>query len=226
MLGLRNWAAVGLVLAGLSPVGVRAQDAGTAGVMTLDDLRVYMETMHIKDADERGVRVQMQAQKSQLPPWFPQNVLDEMTTRMLTADLPALEYPFVKSCVNAQEMHALTALFATPDGQRYVLAATGGMVAKEATGTDPLAAHQQMLKEDHGLPMQAIEGLPREQRALVKKVMASGAMNCFGAGFQKASGAVTDARTSAARQVIAERRSELQAAQQKFESEHPAAAAK
>jgi hypothetical protein len=194
--------------------------------MTVADLRVYMDVLHIKDADERGVRAQMELQKKQLPPWWPPAVMDELTKQMLTVDFAALEYPFVKPCMNAADMKALTALFETPEGQAYANKTTGAMVAKEAGGADAHSAHEQMEKEDRGMPAAALNKLPVAQRERVTRMFQTGVMECISEGFRKGSVAVSDARTQAARQVVEEHHAELQAAKEKYEAANPAPRAK
>jgi hypothetical protein len=214
--------AAGTLWAGACGYGQTASKAVT-DEMSLADLRAYMDVLHIRDADERGVRVQMEAQKKQLPPWFPPALLDEMTTAMLKVDFAAVEYPFVKPCLSGAGIHAMTAMFATPEGQAYANKATGAMVDKEAKGKDPLTAHQEMEKEDSGLPSGAIEKLPPAQRELVNSAFKSGSFDCLSDGFRKGSVEVTTARTQAAREALLPHRAELQAAKEKYDAANPAA---
>jgi hypothetical protein len=204
-LALGNWAAVGQT---------------TSGEMTLAELRAYMDVLHIKEADEQGVRAQM---KTQVPEWFPANVKDAIIEQMLSVDFAALEYPFVKSCGSSADIQALMALFSTPEGQAYARKATGTMVAKEAAGTDALEAHEQMEKEDRGLPPAALNRLTPAQRERVLRVMKAGVVACLSNGFKTGSQAVSEARTSAVQQVVHEHGAELGAAKRKYDESHTAA---
>ena len=213
--------AVGVFGMGLSGYAQTTAKSAT-DEMSLADLRAYMDVLHIKDADERGVRVQMEAQKKQLPPWFPPSIVDEMTTEMLKVDFAAIEYPSVKTCLTGSGIRAMTAMFATPDGQAYANKLTGTIVDSEAKGSDAVAAHQQAEKEDSGVPAGALEKLAPAQRDLVEDVFKSGAMDCLGTGFGKGNEALTEARTQAARQVVQAHRVELQAAKDKYDAANPA----
>jgi len=215
-----------VVAAGVLCVGVcgyaQSADKPVNSEMTLADLRAYMDSLHIIEADERGVRVQMEAQKKQLPPWFPSAVVDEMTTAMLAIDYTALQYPFVKACLTSAGTQAMTAMWATPGGQAYANHATGAIFDKEAKGTDADSAHEQVEKEIDGMPTSVIEKLPPAQKILVEKAFSDGAVNCLSEGFHAASVAMTNARTQAARQVVQAHRPELQAAKEKYDAANPA----
>jgi hypothetical protein len=194
--------------------------------MTVADLRGYMNALHIPEADERGVRAGMKLQKPQLPPWWPQDVFDEMITVMLKVDLPAIEYPFVKPCLSSPDMQAMTHFWATPGGDAYARKITGGMVAKEAKGTTPLEAHNQEVQEDAGLPMEALTQLPAEEQKQVQRIMTGPALDCLGEGFQKASAAVDIERNRVVREMLQERRPQILAAKAKYEAAHPEASGK
>jgi hypothetical protein len=219
---LRSSIAVSILGVSLCGFGQTAEKPAT-DEMSLADLRAYMDVLHIKEADERGVRVQMEAQKKQLPPWFPPALVDDMTTAMLKVDFAALEYPFVKPCLSGAGIHAMTAMFATPEGQAYANKATGSMVDKEAKGADPLKAHQEMEKEAGALPAGAIEKLPSAQRDLVNSAFKSGSFDCLSKGFHNGSVEVQSARTQAAREVLLPHQAELQAAKEKYDAANSAA---
>jgi hypothetical protein len=200
-----------------------AQSAATASEMALDDFRHYLDVLHIREADERGVRVQSKAQLAQLPPWFPPSVWDEIVASELKVDFAPIEYSYVKSCTSSDEIKALGAMFATPEGQQYAARMTGGIVEKEAQGISPTVARESAVDHDTGLPLKALDRLSASDRAHVKDLFGRNAMDCMSSGFQKANVDVTDARTKAAREVIAAHRDELMAASQKYEAEHPTA---
>ncbi len=186
--------------------------------MSLDDLRQYFVVTHIKEADERGVQVQMDAQKAKMPAWWPADVNDAITQAMLGVDLPALEYPFVKSCMSSPDAHALMALFQTPEGQTYINRATGAMVQAEANGASASAAKQEQMQKDPGVPSAALQRLSAPERQRVLRLLSSSAVNCMNNGFHQASVAVGQARTEAANKVVEEHRSELQAAKAKYDA--------
>jgi hypothetical protein len=96
------------------------------------------------------------------------------------------------------------------------------MVDKEAKGTDAMAAHQEVEKEDSGLPTGALDKLPPAQRELVKHAFKSGALDCLGEGFRKGAVEVKNARTQAARKVLLVHQAGLQAAKEKYEAANPA----
>jgi hypothetical protein len=197
-----------------------AQSVAPAPEMTLDEFRHYLDVLHIKDADERGVRVQSKAQLAQLPPWFPPTVWDEMVASELKVDFAPIEYGYIKPCASSTEIKALTAMFATPEGQQYAAKMTGNMVDKEAQGTSATSAREFEVDHDTGLPVKALESLSASDRTHLQALLGRNGVDCMSSGFQKASVDVTDARTKAAREVIASHRDDLMAAKQKYETEH------
>lgn len=214
---VRSVAAV--LVAGLSLLGF-AQSAPQADPMTAEDLRAYMDALHLKQVEEQAVRAQMDAQKAKLPPWWPADVTETMVQQMLNVDSAALEFPFVKSCMSSSELHTMMALFSTPEGKAYVQNGMGQMVQKEANGASAEAAHQQAMKEDKGLPPAALNHLPPPQRQVALRVLQHGALQCMSSGFSQGGAAVADARTKIAQQVVQEHRAELQAAKQKYDQAH------
>jgi hypothetical protein len=186
--------------------------------MTVTDLRAYMDALHIGEADERGVRAGMKSQRSQWPPWWPQDVFDEMITVMLKVDLPAIEYPFVKPCLSSPDMQAMTHFWTTPEGDAYGRKITGGIVAKEANGTTALEAHNQEVQEDSGLPMSALDHLPAEEQKQLRRIIAGPALDCLGNGFQKASAEVDAERNRVVRTLIQQHRPQIMAAKEKYEA--------
>jgi hypothetical protein len=196
-----------------------AQSAPQA--MTMDEFRHYLDVLHIKEADERGVRAQSEAQLAQLPPWFPRSVWDEILDDELKVDFAAIEFPYVKSCASSDEITALSAMFSTPEGQQYAAKVTGGMVDSEARGMSAAAARESELDHDTGLPLGVLDHLSPSDRAHIKDIFSRDGTRCMSSGFQKASVDITDARTTAARAVIAAHREELMAAKQKYLAEHP-----
>ena len=190
--------------------------------MTLDEFRHYIDVLHIKEADERGVRVQMKAQAGQYPPWWPAQVTDSMIASMLQVDFAALDYNYVKGCVSSQDLAVLTTVFATPEGQQYVAKMTGSMVEQEAKGVSPGDARDSAVDRDTGLPAGALSKLTPAEKERVKVLITGGAMDCMNSGYKKASVDITDARTKAVKAVVAEHRGELIDAKTKYEAAHPA----
>ncbi len=190
--------------------------------MTLDEFRHYIDVLHIKEADERGVRVQMKAQGGQLPPWWPAQVTDSMIASMLQVDIAALDYNYVKGCVSSPDIAVLTTMFATPEGQQYVAKMTGGMVEQEGKGVSPGDARESAVDHDTGLPAGALLKLTPAEKERVKVLLTGDAMDCMNSGYKKASIDITDARTKAVKAVVAEHRDELIDAKTKYEAAHPA----
>ena len=188
--------------------------------MTIDDFRHYAEVLHLKDADERGVRVQMKSLAAQFPPWWSASWTEEMTLSMLQVDFVAVDYSYAKSCASSAEIGALSAMFATPEGQTYAAKVTGGQVEGEANGLSPTVAREQVVDHDTGLPLAALDRLSTADRKLVVELMRHHAFDCMSSGFKKASVDITDERTKAARNVIAKHHDELMAAKEKYESSH------
>jgi len=196
--------------------------SGPSKDMTLDEFRHYIDVLHIKEADERGVRIQMKTQAAQLPPWWPAQVTDSMIASMLQVDFAALDYNYVKGCVSSQDLTVLTTVFATPEGQQYVAKMTGSMVEQEAKGVSPGDARESAVDRDTGLPAGALSKLTPAEKERVKVLITGGAMDCMNSGYKKASVDITDARTKAVKAVVAEHRDELIDAKTKYEAAHPA----
>jgi hypothetical protein len=194
----------------------------SAPEMTTSDFAHYLDVLHIREADERGVRVQSKTQQSQLPTWFPPTIWDEMVESELKVDFASIEFSYVKTCASSAEITALSVMFATPEGQQYAAKMIGGMVNKEAQGMSATSARESEIDHDTGLPLKALEHLSVSDRAHIKELLGRDGLNCMSSGFQKASVDVTDARTKAARAVVASHREELMVVRQKYEAEHPA----
>jgi hypothetical protein len=190
--------------------------------MTLDEFRHYLDVMHIKEADERGVRAQMKVEATQLPVWWPSQVTDLMITSMLQVDYLGLNYAYVKGCASSHDIGLLTAIFSTPAGQQYVAKVTGSMVEQEGKGVSPMNARDAEIDHDTGLPAGSMQGLSAPEKEQVKVLLSGGALDCMNSGYKKASVDITDARTKAARAVIAEHRDEITRAKTKYEAAHPA----
>lgn len=198
--------------------GFAAAQTTNSKPMTLDEFRHYIDVLHIKDSDERGVRASMKAEAAQFPPWWPASVNDAMISSMLQIDIAAIDYEYVKTCASSEDLAALTMMFATPDGQAYVNTMTGDMVSQEAKGMKADAARDAAMDHDTGLPAGALAKLSSSELSRVKTMVAGGAMDCMNSGYKKAGVDISDARTKAARAVVAEHRDELIAAKSKFEA--------
>jgi hypothetical protein len=199
-----------------------AAQSASSKEMTLDEFRHYVDVLHVKQADERGVRAQMKAQANQFPIWWPADVTDEITAGVLQVDLAALNYPYVKNCVSSEDLGVLTALFATPEGQQYVAREAGGIVDQEGKGVDPRVARDAAIDNDTGMPLGALKRLSVAQQARVKVLFAGDAMDCMNSGFKKANVDVSDARAKIVRAIVVKDHAELVNAEKKYEAAHPA----
>jgi hypothetical protein len=177
---------------------IASAQAPAPNQMTFDEFRHYLDVLHVKETDERGARASMKAQDAQVPPWWPSAISDEMLRRELQVDFAGINYSYVKSCLSSPNVDALTAMFATPEGQQYLSKMMGNIVEKEGDGISATAAREAELDHDTGLPAGALQRLSAEQRARVKQMIAGGAMDCMNSGFKKASIDIADARAKAA----------------------------
>jgi len=201
---------------------VAAAQSPPSKEMTLDEFRHYFQVLHIKEADERGVRAQMKAQENQLPPWWPAQMTDQMISTMLQVDSAALDYNYVKGCASSEDIQVLTKMFATPAGQQYVDKITGGMVDQESKGVSAYDAREAAIDHDTGLPAGALEKLTPVERSRIKVLVTKGTMDCMNSGYKKASVDISDARTKAVKALVAEHMADLAEAKTKYEATHPA----
>ncbi len=209
-----------IFVAAICTVTISSAQTVSSPQMTLDEFRHFLDVMHIKDADERGVRLQMKATVAQLPVWWPAHITDLMITSMLQVDFPGINYGYVKSCTTSHQIALLTEIFSTADGQRYVAKATGNMVEQEGKGINPADARESVIDRDTGIPNGAFQGLAPAEKSEAKTLFTGDVMNCMNNGYKKASIDVTEARTQAARAVIAEHKDEIAEAKAKYDAAH------
>ena len=107
--------------------------------VTEEQLRTYFAVCHVTDISRQLTHEKLEAQRKQLPAWYPQSVWDEIEDAVDKMDMPLVTLPIYQKYLSEGDARMLIE-FATPQGQeaaRKFLAAT---VQAQHSGLTPMQA--------------------------------------------------------------------------------------
>ena len=113
--------------------------------VTLDQLRRFEDVAAITEVTHGLLQRGFLQQKSQLPPWWPETIWNEMVENILKVDKVAIDLPFYQQCYSQQEARFFIHLFETPGGHAYARHMVGLEAEKIGDGASVSDARTSMM---------------------------------------------------------------------------------
>jgi hypothetical protein len=110
--------------------------------ITEEQLRTYFAICHVSDISRQLTHEKMEAQRKQLPAWYPQSVCDEIEDTVDKIDMPMVVLPLYQEYLSDGDARMLIDLFATPQGQQAVRKFLEATVQAQHSGLTPMEARE------------------------------------------------------------------------------------
>jgi hypothetical protein len=111
--------------------------------ITEEQLRTYFAVCHFAPVSRQLTHEKLEAQRQQLPPWYPQSVWDEIEDAVDKIDMPALALPIYRKYMSEADAKMMTEVFASPQGQELVRKFMEATVQAQHAGLTPMQARDQ-----------------------------------------------------------------------------------
>jgi hypothetical protein len=111
--------------------------------VTEEQLRTYFAVCHVSGVSRQLTHEHLEAQREQLPPWYPKNVWDEIEDAVDKIDLPAVALPIYQKYLSETDAKMLIELFASPQGQELVKKFLDLNVQAQHAGLTPMQARNE-----------------------------------------------------------------------------------
>lgn len=108
--------------------------------VTEEQLRTYFAICHVPAVSRQLTHEKLEAQRQQLPPWYPQSVWDEIEDAIDKIDLPLLALPVYRKYMSETDAKMMIELFASPQGQELVRKFLEATVQAQHSGLTPMEA--------------------------------------------------------------------------------------
>jgi hypothetical protein len=113
--------------------------------VTEEQLRAYFAVCHIATVNRPLIHEKLEAQRRQLPEWYPRTVWDEIEKAIEAIDLPWVALPTYQKYMSENDVQFLTRFMATPQGQKLLVDFWEANIRAQHAGVTPLDAHNQRL---------------------------------------------------------------------------------
>lgn len=110
--------------------------------ITEQQLRTYFAVCHVSDVSRQLTHEKMEAQRKQLPSWYPGFVWDEIEDAVDKMDMPLVVLPVYQKYLSEGDARMLIELFATPQGQQAVQKFLEATVQAQHSGFTPMQARE------------------------------------------------------------------------------------
>lgn len=108
--------------------------------VTEEQLRTYFAVCHVSAVSRQLTHEKLEAQRQQLPPWYPQPVWDEIEEAVDKIDMPKLALPIYQKYISETDAKLMIQLFASPQGQELVRKFLEATVQAQHAGLTPMQA--------------------------------------------------------------------------------------
>lgn len=187
--------------------------------ITLDQLRIFMQRMHLVESTQKLTMEEAERQRATLPVWFPPAVWDAVEKKIMDIDVAQVELPIYQRYVSRETADALILFLQGPLGdqiadivlpRRMAVARTGalGSEAEEKT-------MEQVTQSDLDLGTKRLSQLPPADRQRVIQSRQS-IMSIWKPASDELAASYDNLVNSVVHKEIAAHNSELQAAQQAY----------
>lgn len=127
--------------------------------ITEEQIRDYFSVCHVENISRELTHEKVEAQRKQLPEWYPLSVWDEIEDAIDKIDQPSVALPVYQKYLSESDARMLIELFATPEGQQLVKRFLENTVQAQHAGLSPMQARDQ-----------AIASIPREENNRVLRL--------------------------------------------------------
>lgn len=114
--------------------------------VTEEQLRTFFAVTHYASLNRRVTHAKAEAQRSQLPEWYPQPVWDEIVKAIDDIDLPQVALGIYQKYIGQADMDWMNKYMATPSGQESAKALLEAEIRAENSGATPLEARRKALE--------------------------------------------------------------------------------
>src|SRR5690349_15103526 len=113
--------------------------------VTEEQLRTYFAVCHVADISRQLTHEKLEAQRKQLPVWYPQSIWDEIEAAIDKMDMPLVTLPIYQKYLSEGDARMLIGLFATPKGQEAVRKFLAATVQAQHSGLTPMQARDKAM---------------------------------------------------------------------------------
>jgi hypothetical protein len=111
--------------------------------ITEEQIRNYFSVCHVESFSRKLTHEKMEAQRKQLPEWYPQSVWNEIEDAVDKIDQPLVALPVYQKYLSESDARMLIELFATPEGQQLVKRFLENTVQAQHAGLSPMQSRDQ-----------------------------------------------------------------------------------
>jgi len=197
--------------------------------ITEEQLRTYYNVCHIPSLSRQLTHEKMEAQRKQLPDWYPRSVWDEIEEAIDNIDLPKIALPVYQKYVSEDDAEWLIRFTATPQGQKLLQSILTKDTQAQHAGEAPLSARELALAKlarNEGEEVERIvSGMsPKDLRDLESRSAHLRQMQPVLAQMRKETGQATmDKQVELMKAIVAKYQPELAQAKHSYEANHPSA---
>jgi hypothetical protein len=136
--------------------------------VTEEQLRTYFDVCHVATVSRQLTHEKLEAQRQELPPWYPQLVWNEIEDAVDKIDMPALALPIYRKYMSEADAKMMIEVFASPQGQELVKKFLEATVQAQHAGLTPMQARDRaaaMLSgEENNRVLKVYNNMTPEQR--------------------------------------------------------------
>jgi len=110
--------------------------------ITPEQMQTYFKVCHIPSVSRGLTHEKMEAERKQLPEWYPPAVWDEIEDAIDKMDLPEVALPVYQKYMSTERAAFLIQLFSLPEGRQIVSAMVDAMVRAQHAGATPEESHK------------------------------------------------------------------------------------
>ena len=136
--------------------------------VTEERLRTYFAVCHVYPVSRQLTHEKLEAQRQQLPPWYPQSVWDEIEDAIDKIDMPMLALPIYRKYMSETDAKMMIELFASPQGQELVRKFLEATVQAQHSGLTPMQARDRasamVSREENDRVLKVYNNMTPEQR--------------------------------------------------------------
>jgi hypothetical protein len=115
--------------------------------ITEDQLRTFLMVTHFLSANRQLIHEKLEAQRKQMPEWYPDSVWNEISDAIESIDTAALSLPVYQRFLSEEDAKFMIRFMATPQGQKLVQSLVAKNVTAQHAGAAPEKAYEQALAE-------------------------------------------------------------------------------
>ena len=143
-----------------APASATSAPAPPSHPITSDQVRAYLKVTHYESFNRTLTHKKMEAQRQQLPQWYPSHVWDEIEDAIDGIDPADVLTPVYQKYISQEDAVWLIRLSATPQMQKVIASVYAGDEKSQNSGAAPVEARDETLRR-----------LAHEERNEVERIM-------------------------------------------------------